>query len=79
MNSRYDPQADILYVRLAETAIVQSEEVHPGVVLDFDAEGRIVAVEFQRASERVTAGFSAANVEADRPDAPPAGASHAPP
>jgi uncharacterized protein YuzE len=34
-----------LYVRFAETPIVESEEVSDGVVLDFDAEGRIVAIE----------------------------------
>jgi uncharacterized protein YuzE len=39
MKTRYDPEVDALYVRFAEAKIVESEEVRPGVVLDFDAEG----------------------------------------
>ncbi|MFL5199094.1 MAG: DUF2283 domain-containing protein [Microvirga sp.] len=50
MKTRYDPEADALYVRFAEAKIVESEEVRPGVVLDFDAEGRIVGMEILDAS-----------------------------
>jgi uncharacterized protein YuzE len=57
MNSRYDHEADILYLRFAETEIVESEEVSPGVVLDFDAEGRIVGVEFQKAEAHLARGM----------------------
>ena len=45
MKTTYDPEAHALYVRFAEAAIVESEEVSDGVVLDFDVEGRIVAIE----------------------------------
>lgn len=50
---RYDPEADALFVRLAEGRIEDTEEVAPGVMLDFDAEARIVAMEFLKVSERV--------------------------
>ena len=53
MKTRYDPEADALFVRLAEGRIEDTEEVAPGVMLDFDAEGRIVAMEFLKASERM--------------------------
>jgi uncharacterized protein YuzE len=43
-------------VRFAETPIVDSEEVADGVVLDFDSDGKIVAVEFLDASKHVAAG-----------------------
>lgn len=56
MRTHYDPEADALYVRFAETPIVGSEEVRPGVVLDFDADGRIVAVEILEASEHLASG-----------------------
>ena len=56
MKTIYDSQSDALYVRFAEAPIVESEEVADGVVLDFDAEGRIVAVEFLEASKHVAAG-----------------------
>jgi uncharacterized protein YuzE len=50
MKTIYDPQADALYVRFAEAPVVESEEVADGVVLDYDAEGRIIAFEFLAAA-----------------------------
>ena len=46
MRLKVDEEADALYLRLDEAAIVESEEVKPGVVLDFDAKNRIVGIEF---------------------------------
>jgi len=45
--------SDALYLRLDESAIVESEEVSPGVVLDFDSEGRVVGIEMLNISSRV--------------------------
>ena len=56
MKTIYDSQSDALYVRFAEAPIVESEEVADGVVLDFDSEGRIVAIELLEASNHVAAG-----------------------
>jgi uncharacterized protein YuzE len=56
MKATYDSDTDALYVRFAETTIVDSEEVADGVVLDFDSDGKIVAVEFLDASKHITAG-----------------------
>jgi len=56
MKTIYDPETDALYVRFADASIVESEEVADGVVLDFDAEGRIVAIEVLDASKHVAAG-----------------------
>jgi len=56
MKTIYDPEADALYVRFADSPVVESEEVANGVVLDFDAEGRIVAFEFLDARKHLTAG-----------------------
>jgi uncharacterized protein YuzE len=56
MKTIYDREADALYVRFADASIVESEEVADGVVLDFDAEGRIVAIELLDASKHVAAG-----------------------
>jgi uncharacterized protein YuzE len=41
----YDPKVDALYLRLGDARIVESEEVRPGIVLDFDHRDRVVAVE----------------------------------
>ncbi|TXM88394.1 DUF2283 domain-containing protein [Methylobacterium sp. WL30] len=56
MKSRYDAKTDALYVRFADAPVVESEEVRPGLVLDFDAAGRIVAVEILDASEHLSTG-----------------------
>jgi len=34
----YDRETDALYVRFSAVPIIESEEVRPGVVFDFDAE-----------------------------------------
>ena len=56
MKTIYDAESDALYVRFADAAIIESEEVAEGVVLDFDAEGRIVAIEVLDASKHLAAG-----------------------
>jgi uncharacterized protein YuzE len=56
MRTRYDPEADALYVRFTETEVVDSEEVSPGVVLDFDQDGKIVAIEFLGAASQIAPG-----------------------
>jgi len=49
----YDRQTDAAYLRFSESAVVESEEVSPGVVLDYDADGRIVAMEILKATDRL--------------------------
>lgn len=45
MKLKIDRESDALYLCLDEAAIVESEEVEPGAILDFDKEGRAVGVE----------------------------------
>jgi uncharacterized protein YuzE len=52
----YDPEADAVFVRLSQDAPVESEEVSPGVTLDFDALGRVVALEILPASKVLAPG-----------------------
>ena len=54
MEIEFDPVADALYVRLTDQDIIESEEVQPGVILDFDAAGKIVSVEILSVSKRGT-------------------------
>jgi uncharacterized protein YuzE len=51
MRLHVDEKADALYIRFDESAVVESEEVRPGVVLDFDAQGRVVGLEMLRVKE----------------------------
>jgi len=37
MKVHFDPKSDALYFRLDDSKIVESEEVKPGVILDFNA------------------------------------------
>lgn len=52
MRLKIDKENDTLYLRLDETAIVESEEVQPGVILDFDKNGRVVGIEILALSTR---------------------------
>ena len=49
---RVDREADALYLRLDDSVIVESEEVSPGVVLDYNEANEVVGVEMLRLSER---------------------------
>ena len=52
----YDPEADAVFLRLGDGAPTESEELSPGVTADFDAEGRIVALEVLPASKLLAPG-----------------------
>jgi uncharacterized protein YuzE len=54
MRIKVDKESDALYFRLDETRIVESEEVQPGVILDFDKDDRVVGVEFLGISARAS-------------------------
>lgn len=54
MRLKLDKESDALYFRLDEAAILESEEVQPGVILDFNAEGKVVGVEILNISSRVS-------------------------
>jgi uncharacterized protein YuzE len=56
MKVTYDEQANALYVRFTDAAIEASEEVRPGLIIDFDSDGRIVAFEMLDANAQLTPG-----------------------
>ena len=49
----YEQDVDVLRVIFSESAIEESDEDKPGVVLDYDADGNIVGLEVLDASKRV--------------------------
>ncbi len=53
MRLKIDRESDALYLRINESEIAASEEVQPGVILDFDKDNRIVGVEILNLSSRV--------------------------
>lgn len=52
MKLKVDEQADALYLRLDDSEIVESEEVSPGIILDFNADNQVVGVEILNLSQR---------------------------
>jgi uncharacterized protein YuzE len=52
MRLKLDRENDALYFRLDESSIAESEEVQPGVILDFNAAGRVVGIEILDLSSR---------------------------
>lgn len=53
MKLTVDEKSDALHLWLNEAGIVESEEVQPGVILDYDENGRVVGVELLGVKERV--------------------------
>ena len=54
MRIKVDKETDTLYFRLDEARIVESEEVQPGVILDYDKNSRVIGVEFLGVSARAS-------------------------
>jgi uncharacterized protein YuzE len=50
---RYDPDTDMLYIELVGAVSTESEEVAPGIVLDFDEKNRVIGIEIEDASKFV--------------------------
>ena len=55
MKIKIDKDTDTLYFRLDENTIIESEEVQPGVILDYDANNQVVGVELLHVSKRASA------------------------
>ena len=49
----YYPDTDMLYIKLVDDTSTESEEVAPGVVLDFDQHNRLIGVEIEAASKSI--------------------------
>lgn len=45
MKLEYDSEVDAAYIKLTNAEVADSEEVRPGVVVDYDAQDRVVGVE----------------------------------
>jgi uncharacterized protein YuzE len=52
MRLKVDSEADALYLRLDDSSIVESEEVSPGIVLDFNDREQVVGIEILQLSKR---------------------------
>jgi uncharacterized protein YuzE len=53
MKINYYPDTDSLYIDLSYKASVDSVEVSPGVVLDYDEQGNLVGIDLDEASTKL--------------------------
>ena len=62
ISTTYDPDADAMFIRFAATDVksVRTEEVSPGVMLDFADDGRMIAIEVLNVHDRMVAPAKAA-------------------
>jgi len=51
MKINYDPQANALYIYLRKGNIDESDEVAPGVIIDYDDNGQPLGIEFLDAAK----------------------------
>jgi uncharacterized protein YuzE len=56
MRIHYDKKVDALYLRLDNSKVVESEEVKPGIVLDFNAKDQVVGIEVLDFKRRIPKG-----------------------
>ena len=53
MRLNYYPETDSLYIDLSERVSVESREISEGVILDYDAEGKLIGIDIDHASAKV--------------------------
>jgi len=70
MRMRVDHQADAVYLNLTDREILESEEVADGIIVDYDAEGRIVGLEILDASRRTGDPSALKQISFDLPSLP---------
>jgi uncharacterized protein YuzE len=62
IRTSYDPEADAMFVWFGPEGVksADTQEVSPGILLDFDGEGRVVGIEVLDVSERMNPSKAAA-------------------
>lgn len=53
MKSIYDPDRDILQISLTEAVVEETTQISPGLILDYDEDGRVIGLEIRKASQKV--------------------------
>jgi len=53
MKLNYYPDTDSLYIDLSERPSTESREISEGVVLDYDADGKLVGIDIDNTNNKV--------------------------
>ena len=60
MKIEFDQEADALYIELAPGDVDKTEEIKPGLILDYDINGNVLGVEMLYISKRASDSLSQA-------------------
>ncbi len=52
MKLKIDREADALYLTLDDSDVIESEEVSPGIIVDYNSEDQVVGIEMLYLSKR---------------------------
>ncbi|NBC03544.1 MAG: DUF2283 domain-containing protein [Bacteroidetes bacterium] len=52
MTIKYDKEADAMYLKFSDAEVAESDEDKPGIIIDYDKEGKIVGIELLDASQQ---------------------------
>ncbi|MDQ6610383.1 MAG: DUF2283 domain-containing protein [Bacteroidota bacterium] len=53
MKVKYDKEVDVVYIKLADLPVAESDEDKPGIILDYAEDGSIVSIEILNASRSI--------------------------
>jgi uncharacterized protein YuzE len=53
MKLQFDKNENAIFLELDDSQIVESEEVYPGIILDFNKKNQVVAIEVLRGKNRI--------------------------
>ena len=53
MKLDYDKEVDVLYFQFLNEKASETEEVEPGIIVDFTKDGRVLGIEILNASKRL--------------------------
>lgn len=60
MKFNYHKKEDALYLRFNDSAIVESDEIREGIILDYDKKGKIIGMEVLDVAKRFPREFASA-------------------
>ena len=52
MKIDFDPLTDAMYIELADGEVEKTEEIKPGMMLDYDVDGNVLGIEILHVSKR---------------------------
>lgn len=53
MHIKYNIETDIIYIRLSEGKVSESDEDKPGIIIDYDENGNVMGIEVLEASKKM--------------------------